>query len=207
VQASDRFVVTPELISIAHYMFGPNDPPSFKRCILTGSLGFCASSLLVFGTVAFGERWMYANLGVSFSYATWTLLFVLSGALVFNSLVSGALRGTRFCLLFAAAFMAYAAGWCVAYFLLGGAPGEWCGSLLGALLMAAVFAAGFRTMRLVWLLTAMLLVANSLGYFIGSALNSYVGGKVGMIMWGMSYGLFLGAGIGTALHFLQKFKR
>lgn len=179
---------------------------SIRRCVLIGSLSFSACCLLVFGTVAFAERWMYANLGIVASYVFWTLLFILSGALVFNSLVVGALRGIRFYLLFAVAFIAYAAGWCFAYFIMRGTAGEWCGSLFGSLLMGIVFVAVFNRMHL-WLQLAILLfIANSLGYFIGSALYSSLGGKVGMLGWGVIYGLFLGAGIGASLHLIQRSK-
>src|SRR5687767_11941544 len=120
--------------------------PSLQKCLLLGSFGFCASSLLVFGTVAFAERWMYASLGLPLSYVAWTLLFIVSSALVFNSLVASPLHGSRFYLLFALAFVAYAMAWCGAYFLLREASGEWLGSLLGAMVMAAVLAAGFKKM-------------------------------------------------------------
>ena len=37
----------------------------------------------------------------------------------------------------------------------------------------------------------MLFIANSVGYFLGSALNDSVGGKAGMPLWGAAYGVFL----------------
>src|ERR1051326_7436856 len=55
---------------------------SFSSSIATGAIGFALVSLCVFATVAFGERWMYRNLGVLGSYVAWMVLFVvLSGAL------------------------------------------------------------------------------------------------------------------------------
>ena len=177
--------------------------PSLKKCLIVGSCGFCASSLLVFGTVALGERWMYAHLGLAFSYAIWTLLFVLSSASVFNSLIVGPLRGARFCLLFAGAFISYAVAWCAAYFVLRGAMGEWCGSLLGAILMAAVFAVGFGKTRHLMQFSLLLFVFHSLGYFLGSLSNNALGGQSGMLSWGVFYGLFFGAGIGALLHKTQ----
>ncbi len=178
--------------------------PSLQKCVLTGGLGFCAASLLVFGTVAFAERWMYANLGLIGSYLIWTVLFVASSALVFNSLVADPWRGSRFCFLFNAAFIVYAAAWCGAYFILRGAKGEWLGSLLGTLLMAAVFAAGFKKLSRLPFLATLLFLTHSLGYFPGSALHSNIGGPTGMLLWGVSYGLFFGAGIGALLYFVQE---
>lgn len=184
--------------------FFKNMVPSLKRCLLTGSLGFCGASIIVFATVAFAERWMYGTFGLGLSYLIWTLLFIGGGWAVFNSLVVGPQRGLRFFVIFGAAFLAYAVGWVGAYFVLRGAVGEWCGSLAGSVLMGCVLAAGFRVWRSVAFLSTLLFVANSLGYFLGSALNTSVGGKVGMMLWGVVYGLCLGAGIGAVLHYAQK---
>jgi len=146
---------------------------------------------------------MYQNLGLSGAYLVWTALFILLGGAVFGSLVVGRWRLPKFYLLYAAAFFLYAAGWTVAYFTLRGSPGEWVGSLAGSILMALVFAAGFGALRLTLTLSALLFAANSLGYFLGSALNEYVGGKSGMLLWGVIYGLCLGAGIGAVIQISQ----
>ena len=66
-----------------------------------------------------------------------------------------------------------------------------------------VFAVGFGAARSVLKLSCVLFVANSCGYFLGSALNDYAGGRRGMLLWGIIYGLFLGAGIGAVLQLLQ----
>ena len=178
-------------------------PPSLRRSTLTGSLGFAGASLLVFATVAFAERWMYEHLGLPVSYAVWTLLFILTGGAVFNSLVVPPLRGIRFFGIFSLSFLGYAAGWIGAYFLLRGAAGEWCGSLAGSLLMGQILATGLGTRHRAWTISLLLFVTNSLGYFLGSALNTAIGGQFGMLLWGVMYGLCLGAGIGTALHHAQ----
>ncbi len=177
--------------------------PSLGRSLLTGSLGFCFVSLCVFATVAFAERWMYKHLGLLGAYLAWTVLFILLGGGVLASLVVRRWQLPRFYLLFAAAFFAYAAGWVGAYFVLRGVAGEWIGSLAGSLLMGLVLAAGFGVARSALNLSAMLFVANSLGYFLGSAVNDSIGGKAGMLLWGLMYGLCLGAGLGAVLHFAQ----
>jgi hypothetical protein len=182
---------------------GVDAAPSIGRSLLTGGLGFCLVSLCVFATVAFAERWMYARLGLSGAYLVWTALFILLGGGVMGSLVSGRWRLPKFYLLFGLAFLAYAAGWVGAYFVLRGAAGEWVGSLAGSLLMGAVLAAGFGVVRSALNLSAVLFVANSVGYFLGSALNDAVGGRAGMLLWGGAYGLCLGAGLGAVLHFAQ----
>jgi hypothetical protein len=183
-------------------------PLSFGRSLLWGGLSFGLVSLCVFATVAFAERWMYARLGLIGAYLAWTLLFMIPGGAVLNALVVGERRGIKFYLLFGAAFFAYAIGWVSAYFMLsGGAAGEWVGSLAGSVLMGLVFAAGFDVLRNAPVLSVILLVSNSAGYFLGSALNDFIGGRAGMLLWGAAYGLCLGAGLGAALHVAQEARR
>jgi len=178
--------------------------PSLARSLITGGFGFAAVSLCVFATVAFGERWMYRHLGLTGAYLVWTALFILLGGAVFGSLVVGRWRLPKFYVLYGAAFFLYAVGWTVAYFTMRGIPGEWVGSLAGSILMVLVFAAGFGALRLTLTLSAILFAANSLGYFVGSALNDYFGGKSGMLLWGVIYGVSLGAGIGAVIQMSQK---
>jgi hypothetical protein len=184
-------------------MSDTGEVPSLRRSLLIGGLGFCLASLCVFATVAFAERWMYTRLGLAGAYLVWTALFILLGGGVLGSLVVGRWRLPRFYLLFGLAFFAYAVGWVGAYFILRGAAGEWVGSLAGSLLMGCVLAVGFGAARSALNLSAVLFVANSVGYFLGSALNDSVGGRAGMLLWGAAYGLFLGAGLGAALHLAQ----
>lgn len=177
--------------------------PSLGRSLLTGGVGFGAASLLVFATVAFAERWMYRHLGLLGAYLAWTVLFILLGGGVLGPLVVRRWQMPKFYLLFAGAFFCYAAGWVGAYFVFRGVVGEWIGSLVGSLVMGFVFAAGFGVSRSAFSLSAILFVANSLGYFIGSAVNDFFEGKGGMLSWGLIYGLFLGAGLGAILHVAQ----
>jgi hypothetical protein len=177
--------------------------PSLSTSLLTGAIGFGAVSLCVFATVAYAEGWMYRHLGLLGAYLAWTVLFILLGGGVLGPLVVRRWQMPKFYLLFAAAFFAYAVGWVGSYFVLRGVVGEWIGSIVGSLLMALILAAGFGAIRSTVTLSAILLVANSLGYFIGSAVNNSFGGKAGMLLWGLIYGLCLGAGLGAALHVAQ----
>ncbi len=180
-----------------------NQVPSFARSLLTGGIGFGVVSLCVFATVAFGERWMYRNLGVGGAYLAWTIMFILLGGAVLGSLVVGRWRLPNFYLLYGLAFLVYAAGWTAAYFTLRGVAGEWVGSLAGSVLMALVFGKGFGRLGAALKFSVLLFVGNSIGYFLGAALNDYVRGSIGMLLWGLVYGLFLGAGIGALLHYAQ----
>lgn len=178
--------------------------PSIERSIATGAIGFGMVSVAVFATVAFGERWMYRTLGLAGAYLTWTVLFIVLSGAVFGSLVVGRWRLPKFFLLFGLAFFAYAAGWVMAYFTLRNSAGEWLGSVAGSVLMALVFAVGFGSLKSTVKLSATLLASHSVGYFLGSALNNFVGGRAGMLLWGVAYGLFFGAGIGAALQMVQQ---
>lgn len=177
--------------------------PSLGRSILIGGVGFAIASLFVFATVAFAERWMYANLGLFGAYLAWTALFILWGGGVLGLLVVGRWRLPRFYLLFGLAFFLYAAGWVGAYFTVRGAAGEWLGSLAGSLLMGSVLTFALGSGRSTLKLSGALFIANSLGYFLGSALNNSIGGRAGMLLWGTAYGLCLGTGLGAVLHFAQ----
>lgn len=181
--------------------------PSLARAVVTGAIGFGVVSLLVFATVAFAERWMYRSLTELGAYAAWTALFILLGGGALGSLVVGRWRLPKFYLLYGLAFLAYAVGWIGAYFTLRGMAGEWIGSLAGSILMALVFAAGFNAVRSILKFALILFIANSIGYFLGSILNDAVRGPNGMLLWGVAYGLFLGAGIGAVLHYAQVINR
>lgn len=178
--------------------------PSLERSIATGAIGMGIISLGVYATVAFGERWMYQTLGLLGAYLVWTVLFILLSGVVFGSLVVVRWGFPRFYLLFGLAFFAYAAGWMISYFTSPNAAGEWFGSLAGSILMALVFAAGFGVRRATLKLSALLFVTHSIGYFLGSALHKSFGVPVGMLLWGVAYGLFFGAGIGAALRMVQQ---
>jgi hypothetical protein len=198
------FTVCRLLFTYMKHITNALEVPSIGRSLLTGGLGFGLVSLCVFATVAFGERWMYTRLGLFGAYLAWTALFILLGGTVLGSLVVGPWRLPKFYFLFGLAFFAYAAGWVGAYFILRGTAGEWVGSLAGSLLMGTVLAAGFGTVRSALKLSAVLFVANSVGYFLGSTLNNSVGGSAGMLLWGTAYGLCLGAGLGAVLHLAQR---
>jgi hypothetical protein len=181
-----------------------NHIPSLSKSIATGAIGFSVVSLCVFATVAFIERWMFQNLGLFGSYIAWILLFILLSGAVFGSLVAGSWRLPKFYLLWAVAFFAYAAAWMIAYFTLGRTTGEVVGSLAGSVLMGVVIAAGFKSLRSTIKLSAVLFVSNFLGYFLGAALFDSLSAPAGMLLFGIVYGLFFGAGIGAVLHFVQR---
>ncbi len=178
-------------------------PMSLKRSIVTGGIGFCIVSLCVFATVAFAQRWMYDRLGVTGAYIAWLTLFILLGGRALFPLVVGARRLLRFYAMFGAAFFMYGISWMAAYFTFKNAVGEWLGSFAGSVSMALVYAAGFRVLRSAPLLSALLFVANSIGYFFGSVFYYSFGRPAGLMLWGAFYGFCLGAGLGAVLYIAQ----
>jgi hypothetical protein len=146
---------------------------------------------------------MYRNLGLSGAYVVWTVLFIFLGGALLSPLVIGPYRLWRFQLLFGTAFLLYAAGWVGSYFTLRGAAGEWAGTIIGSILMALVIALAFGVLKTFLAQTAVLFIANSAGYFLGDMLNNSIRGKTGMLLWGVVYGLFLGAGMGLSIFLAQ----
>jgi len=177
--------------------------PSLGRSLLIGSFGFCFAGLCVFATVAFAERWMYRTLGLSGAYLVWTVLFILLGGALLSPLVIGPDRWRRFQLLFGITFLLYALGWVVSYFTLRGVAGEWAGSLVGSILMAFIIALAFGVIKTFFAQAAGLFIANSAGYFLGGAIFYSNSGKIGMLLWGVIYGLCLGAGLGFSIFIAQ----
>lgn len=177
---------------------------TLSQSIIFGSIGFCTASLVVFATVAFGERWMYQEFGRYGAYAVWALLFVLIGGGALSLLTVGPARLLRFYLLFCVVFFLYAAGWVAAYFTSPNMTGEWIGSLAGTVLMSLVLAWAFGAMSAFPKIALVTFITHSAGYFAGSLLNNWIGGKAGMMMWGAAYGLGTGAGFGYAFYELQR---
>ena len=122
----------------------------------------------------------------------------IGGAALRPLLIAG---GTaRFYLLFGIAFLLYAVGWVAAYFTLRDGFGEWVASFAGSALMAVAFAWAFGAWRSLLKLIVVIFIANSAGYFLGSLINSALRGRVGMVIWGLLFGLGLGAGLGYAIY-------
>ena len=112
-------------------------------CQFEGTLRFGLASLLVYATVASGERWMYQHVGLMGAYGVWTLLFISLGGFALKPLVVQPKAKRTFWRWFGLAFFAYAAGWMASYFTLRGTAGEWWGSLVGSATLGMVLAVVF----------------------------------------------------------------
>ena len=131
-------------------------------------------------------------------------MFILLSGAVFGSLVTVRWQLPKFYLLWALAFFAYAGAWMIGYFSLGRASGELLGAVVGSILMAVVLAIGFRALGSIAKLAAAILVGNLFGYYLGAALFDNLSAPTGMLLFGVVYGVFFGAGIGGALQLAQR---
>jgi len=177
--------------------------PTLRHFIWMGSSRFCLAGGVVFATVAFGQGGLYQHLGVYGAYLFWTFLFILLGGALFSGLIMGPNRLVRAYGLFGLGFFLYAAAWVAAYFTVRGLPGEALGSLLGPVLMALGFMMVLGTRQALSKIIAGLVIAHSVGYFLGRPLLGILGEQLGMICWGLIYGLGFGAGLGYALFMAQ----
>ncbi len=167
--------------------------------VVAGSSRFAAASTLVFSTVAFAERWMYANLTIAGAYVVWTLLFLVVSPLAFIQQIGERSKRRAFPLWFNISFLAYCALWCAGWFVSPNTLGEVVGCVAGSLALVGVLGSrGFVKKPFV---TAGLVLAgcNLVGYFVGGFLNARIGGPIGMLAWGMLFGAGTGAGIGALL--------
>ena len=180
----------------------PPRPATHAKSIVIGAGGLALVGFLIFATVALGERWLYRWLGTSGAYAFWTALFLLGLEAVARRLVAGAKGWGR--AVVAAGFFTYALAWVAGYFYAHGLMGEWIGAVAGPLCMAALLAVGFSNLRVFDRVALVLCIGHGAGYFLGRWLWVELGGKTGMIGWGIVYGLGFGAGIGSALFELQR---
>ncbi len=198
------FGLTPDHVESRIRLSGQSTPfPTLKESVYWGSFAFCLASLVVFATVAFGEGWMYRSFGIAGSYAIWTACFIVVCGGVLSRLIIGPGRLARFYFLFNVAFCFYALSWIAAYFSLGKGVGEWVGSLVGSVLMGLTLASAFGAKQFRMKAALVLFLTNSAGYFVGGLLHDAMGSRLGMMLWGISFGLGLGVGSGYVLFLVQ----
>jgi len=177
--------------------------PTLNESLGLGAGGFAAAGCVVFAAVAAGHDRLQNNLGEIGANACWAGLFILLGGGLLSRLVIGPRRLVRFYILFAIAFLLYGAGWTAVYFPLRSELGEWLGSLLGATMLGLTLATAFDAARQAPKIITVLFLTRSAGYFCGVFVHRAVPGIGGWMLWGIAYGLGLGAGLGYALYTCQ----
>lgn len=163
---------------------------------LRGALGLTVPTMIVYGSVAWGERWLYSRFTVLGTYALWTAVFLVLAPWLMARLLVERPRRPRFTWAFILGFLAYAIAWVAAYFALRGRVGEVVASVVGPGAMGIVLAGGMRAWSRWGGAALVLTMAHGVGYALGSWANGAWGGTWGMLAWGVAYGLGFGAGIG-----------
>ena len=88
-----------------------------------------------------------------------------------------------------------------------GSAGEIGGLLGGACAMGLVLTLAFDAPRAIGKVVVALFVLNALGYYIGGRLHGKLAidhRALGMLLWGVCYGVGLGAGLGLAFYSCQE---
>jgi hypothetical protein len=181
-------------------------PPTPGEAALRGALGFGAVSFLVYATVAFGSPWLYGNLTEAGAYAFWAALFIVGATWLLGRLLVVPASRPRFAAAFVVGFLAYTIGWIAAYFPLRSKGGELLASVIGPALLAVVLTGTFRRWSVLPAVAAVLIVGHTVGYFLGDALHSNLSGPIGMLLWGVFYGLGFGTAIGWAIWQVQQIR-
>lgn len=179
---------------------------SLGRAACLGALGFALVSVAAFSLWALGGRALARAITPNGLYAAIALVMLAGGAWVFRPLVIGRnLR--RFAALFACGFLLFAAAWMVGYMIR--APyrlGEWCGVVVGPILLAVVLCLGFGARRRMFFCAAWLTASHVGGYLAADRLFALeaLQNRAGMLIWGLVYGAGFGAGLGATLHACQE---
>jgi hypothetical protein len=181
--------------------------PTLAQSLLRGALGFTILSVAGFVPWAVLGGVLHKKVGEAGMYAACALVFIaLSGPLL-HRLIMGPGSLIRFYALFSVAFTLYSIGWIAGWMVLRGHTGSLVGLLAGTALMGLVFCLAFRAMESLPVVVAVLFLANSAGYFLGGVVEGLVYPHLptlAMLLWGVFYGLGLGAGLGLAFFTCQK---
>lgn len=170
-----------------------------------GAWGFGLVGMIVYASVAYGERALYRALTVGGAYALWTSIFVLGAPWLLGRLLIERQQRPRFVVAFILGFLAYAGVWTLIYFGLRSRTAEVASSILAPAAMAAVYAWAIARHHDATPMAAMaVMVCHTAGYFLGSWLNGLVGGSAGMLAWGIAHCCLFGAGIGWMIALIPR---
>jgi hypothetical protein len=173
--------------------------PSLPFSMLYGALSFGVVSVLAYSI------WAYRLIpGAAAMYTSIAVVYIGLTGLALSRLVLGPGAATRFALLFAAAFVVYAAAWCVFWFGLNGKRhADLWGAAAGLAGFTFVVRGAFGKRGDFLSLFAVLFTCHSLGYYLGDVLHAAIRGAGGRLLWGAGHGLGFGAGLGYVLFHVQ----
>lgn len=184
--------------------------PSLGASLLRGSLGFTVVSVAGFCPWALAGGWLHRRVGEAGMYAACAAVFIGLSGLLLHRLIIGPGSRSRFTKLFGLAFAVYSAAWIAGWMGLHRIDddlGSLVGLFAGTSLMGAVLAAAFGRWSAALPSIAALFVLNTAGYYVGGWVEAALAAtnlRAAMLLWGVFYGLGLGAGLGLAFHLCQK---
>lgn len=195
--------------------------PTLAGSLARGIAGFTILSVAGFAPWALWGRPLVRIAGEAGMYAACALVFIALSGLLLHGLVAGPRTYWRFTALFGVAFAAYSAAWIVGWMTLRGHPGSLVGLLVGAAFMGWIIATAFGDRGAAPKSVAAIFILNTVGYYAGGwvegkaahladlslaglALEKPPPAAVAMLLWGVCYGLGMGAGLGLAFYFSQK---
>jgi hypothetical protein len=173
-----------------------------------------------FAPWAVAGHWFHRAIGEAGLYAACAVTFIGLSGLLLHRLIIGPGSLTRFYKLFGLAFAAYAITWILAWMTIRGHAGGIAGLFAGTAIMGWIFVRAFDATGEIVKVVAALFVFNALGYFIGGWVEAGVVGlkelsffgldlekpvrvTLAQLLWGVCYGVGLGAGLGLAFYYCQ----
>jgi hypothetical protein len=181
--------------------------PSLGQSLLTGTLGFTAVSIAGFAPWAVFGQWFYRTVGALPMYLVCAVVFIAFAGLLLHRLIIGPGSLPRFYKLFSIAFAAYSVIWIVAWMGLRGDAGSILGLLGGTAVMGWMIATAFDARGATVKIVAALFLLNTMGYYIGGWFEAAfieTSALMAKLLWGVWYGLGLGAGLGIAFYLAQE---
>jgi hypothetical protein len=181
-------------------------PPTLTASLLRGIFGFTLVSVGGFAPWPIFERW-FRSMGEMDLYIACLAMFIGLSGVCLHRLIIGPGSLPRFYKLFSLAFTAYAVVWVALWVCLRGDTGSIGGLFGGATAMGLVFAFAFDAPRAIVKVVVALFALNYLGYYLGGRAAGRLAidhRALGMLLWGVCYGIGLGAGLGLAFYFCQE---
>jgi len=194
------------IVARARASGGAVQPPTLTESVLRGICGFTVVSVAGFAPWPIFERW-FRSMGEMDLYIACLAMFIGLSGVCLHRLIIGPGSLPRFYKLFSLAFTAYAAAWVALWVCLRGDSGSIAGLLGGAMAMGLVLSFAFDAPRAIVKVVAALFVLNALGYYLGGRIAGKLAidhRALGMLLWGVCYGIGLGAGLGFAFYFCQE---
>jgi hypothetical protein len=195
--------------SIVNRVHGAGDKagaPMLLASVLRGVIGFTLVSVGGFAPWPIFERW-FRSMGEMELYLACLAVFIGLSGVCLHRLIIGPGSLPRFYKLFSLAFTAYAVVWVALWVWLRGDAGVIGGLFGGAMAMGLVLAFAFDAGRATIKVVPALFVLNAIGYYLGGRIAGKLAidhRALGMLLWGVCFGVGLGAGLGLAFYFCQE---